>query len=355
MNWGIIATGTIAAKFAKTVNAMSAEGERLVAVGSRDKDKARKFADEFNIGKAYGSYEELAADPDVDAVYIATPNNMHFDNTMLCLAAGKHVLCEKPFTTSAKYAEMLHRIADGKRLFIMEGFWIRFLPLYDEMLRIIASKKYGELRHARCDYGFIANGERRERKFLSELGGGALLDIGIYCLGFLRMVMGCDPEAFESEVRFNEYETDEFSVIQLRYPDGRTAQCLQAIGLQIERQAALYFDNATIYLPDFQGAYSMTVKPVDGDAYEVKMPPDINGFEYQIREVTRSVGAGKTHSDIFRPEDSIAVLHLMDKIRESWGMKFPFELSPEELAMKISVDKDAYVCYNNNYNNQDKL
>lgn len=341
MNWGIIATGTIAAKFAKTVNAMSTEGERLVAVGSRDKERAQKFAEEFKIEKAYGTYEELAADPDVDAVYIATPNNMHSDNTMMCLAAGKHVLCEKPFTTSAKYAEMLHRIANSKGLFVMEGFWIRFLPLYEELLKIIASKQFGELRHARCEYGFIAEGARRERKFLSELGGGALLDIGIYCLGFLRMVMGCDPEGFTSEVRFNEYGTDEFSVIQLRYPGGRTAQCLQTIGMQIERQAALYFDNATIYLPDFQGAYSMTVKPVDGEAYEVKLPPEINGFEYQIREVTRSVGAGKTHSDIFRPEDSIAVIRLMDDIRKSWDMKFPFELSPEQLAAELTIDKNA--------------
>lgn len=341
MNWGIIATGTIAAKFAKTVNAMSTEGERLVAVGSRDKERAQKFAEEFKIEKAYGTYEELAADPDVDAVYIATPNNMHSDNTMMCLAAGKHVLCEKPFTTSAKYAEMLHRIANSKGLFVMEGFWIRFLPLYEELLKIIASKQFGELRHARCEYGFIAEGARRERKFLSELGGGAMLDIGIYCLGFLRMVMGCDPEGFTSEVRFNEYGTDEFSVIQLRYPGGRTAQCLQTIGMQIERQAALYFDNATIYLPDFQGAYSMTVKPVDGEAYEVKLPPEINGFEYQIREVTRSVGAGKTHSDIFRPEDSIAVIRLMDDIRKSWDMKFPFELSPEQLAAELTIDKNA--------------
>lgn len=341
MNWGIIATGTIAAKFAKTVNAMSTECEKLVAVGSRDKERAQKFAEEFKIDKAYGTYEELAADPDVDAVYIATPNNMHSDNTMMCLAAGKHVLCEKPFTTSAKYAEMLHRIANSKGLFVMEGFWIRFLPLYEELLKIIASKQFGELRHARCEYGFIAEGARRERKFLSELGGGALLDIGIYCLGFLRMVMGCDPEGFTSEVRFNEYGTDEFSVIQLRYPGGRTAQCLQTIGMQIERQAALYFDNATIYLPDFQGAYSMTVKPVDGEAYEVKLPPEINGFEYQIREVTRSVGAGKTHSDIFRPEDSIAVIRLMDDIRKSWDMKFPFELSPEQLAAELTIDKNA--------------
>ena len=343
MNWGIIATGTIADKFARTVKAMESEGERLVAVGSRDKGKAEAFAEKYGIKNAYGTYEELAADAEVDAVYIATPNNMHFDNTMLCLAAGKHVLCEKPFTTSAKQAEMLHRIADSKGLFVMEAFWIRFLPLYEELLKIIGSKQFGELRHARSDYGFIATGDRRTRKFLPELGGGALLDIGIYNLGFLRMIMGCDPENFTTDVRFSEFGTDEFSVVQLRYPGGKTAQCLQTIGLQIERRAALYFEKATIYLPDFQGAYSMTVKPLDGEPYEVSFPAEINGFEYQIREASRSIKAGKTRSDVFTPEDSIATIRLMDEIRASWDMKFPFELTPEQLAAELSVDKNAEI------------
>ena len=325
MNWGIMATGAIAEKFAKTIISMRSEGERLTAVGSRDKERAKAFVEKYEIETSYGSYEELAEDPNVDSVYIATPNNLHYENTMLCLNAGKHVLCEKPFTTCAEDAEKLYQAADEKRLFVMEGFWTRFLPLYDELLKIVKSKQFGELRHARCDYGFIANGARRERKLLSELGGGALLDIGIYNLGFLRLIMGGDPEAFESEVRLNEYGTDEFSVIQLRYSGGGTAHSLQTIGLQIERRAALYFDKASIYLPDFQAAYSMTVDPVDGAPYEIKFPPDINGIEYEIREVSRSVGAGKTHSDIFRPEDSIAVLQLMDNIRKSWGMKFSFE------------------------------
>lgn len=127
MNWGIMATGTIAGKFAGTVNAMRSEGEHIAAVGSRDGARARAFADKYGIEKAYGSYEELTADPNVDAVYIATPNNLHLENTMLCLNAGKHVLCEKPFTTCAEDAEKLYHEADEKGLFVMEAFWTRFL------------------------------------------------------------------------------------------------------------------------------------------------------------------------------------------------------------------------------------
>ena len=325
MKWGILATGTIAAKFAKTVTEMCSDDEEIVAVGSRDAKSAQEFADKYGIKKAYGSYEELAATPEVEAVYIATPNNMHFSNAMLCLENGKHVLCEKPFTTNAVEAEKLYNEAQERGLFIMEAFWIRFLPLYEKLLPIIEAKEFGELRHVRCDYGFIAKGARRERKFKSELGGGALLDIGIYNLGFLHMLMGASPESFTSDVHLNEYGTDDFSVLQLKYPGGQTAHSVQAIGLQMERQAALYFDKATIYLPDFQAAVSMTVKPVEGDAYTIECPFEVNGFEYQIREVTECVKCGKPHSDIFKPQDSVAVLRLMDEIRKSWNMKFSFE------------------------------
>ena len=325
MKWGILATGTIAAKFAKTVAEMRSGDEKVVAVGSRDAKRAQEFADTHGIEKAYGSYEELAADPEVEAVYIATPNSMHFSNAMLCLKNGKHVLCEKPFTTNAGESESLYREADERGLFIMEAFWIRFLPLYEKLLRIIETKELGELRHVRCDYGFIAKGARRERKFRSELGGGALLDIGIYNLGFLHMLMGAVPETMNSEVHLNEYGTDDFSVLQFKYPGGQTAHSVQSIGLQMERQAALYFDKAAVYLPDFQMAASMTIKPVEGEAYTIECPFEINGFEYEIREVTRCVRAGKTRSEIFRPEDSVAVLRLMDEIRRSWNMKFSFE------------------------------
>ncbi len=325
MKWGIMATGTIAAKFAKTVEKMQSDDEKIVAVGSRDIKKAQEFADTYGIGKAYGSYEELVRAPEVEAVYIATPNSLHFDNTMLCLENGKHVLCEKPFTTNAKEAERLYSEADVRGLFVMEAFWIRFLPLYEKLLRFIETKEFGELRHVRCDYGFIAKGGRRERKFRSELGGGALLDIGIYNLGFLHMLMGEAPKNIASDVHFNEYGTDDFSVLQLKYPGGRSAHSVQSIGLQMERQAAIYFDKATIYLPDFQAAASMTVKPVEGEPYTVECPFEVNGFEYEIREVTACVRGSKTHSDIFKPKDSVAVLRLMDEIRSSWNMKFAFE------------------------------
>lgn len=324
MNWGILATGNIASKFARTVNAMGGEGHRLVAVGSRSAERAMAFAEQYSIPKFYGSYEELAADKDVQAVYICTPNNLHYQNARMCIEAGKHVLCEKPFTTCASQARELYALAKERGVFIMEALWTRFLPAYKQLRDFVDSGRYGKLRHIRCEYGFIASGARRERKFRSDLGGGALLDIGIYNLGFLQMLAGV-PQNFTSCVRFNEYGTDEFSVLQLEYDGGVTAQSMQAIGLQTERRAALFFDGATVYLPDFQGAYKMVVKPNDGEEFVAEFPAEINGFEYQLREVAACIASGRLHSDIHTPSQSVALAETLDKIRASWNMKFSFE------------------------------
>ncbi|MCR4823660.1 MAG: Gfo/Idh/MocA family oxidoreductase [Treponema sp.] len=323
MKWGIIATGTIAKKFARTLNEMKGEGESLVAVASRNLEKAQAFAAEFGAEKAFGSYEELASFEGIDAVYIATPNNLHYENTKLCLSHSKNVLCEKPFTLCENEGKELYEIAEKSGLFLMEGFWISFLPLYKDLLKKIQSNEFGALRHARCDFGFVAQGERRERKFKAELGGGALLDIGIYNLGFLQMIMGSSPISFTSAVTMNEFGTDAFSCLQLSYPQGKSAQCSQAIGLVMARKAALYFDEASIYLDDFQNATSYIVERPGQESQNFSFPFDINGFEYQIREFSQCVKEGKTHSSIHTPQKSMELLALMDKIRSDWKMEFP--------------------------------
>lgn len=325
MNWGIMATGTIAAKFADTIGKMEDE-EKLVGCGSRTMEKAEAFAEKYGIPHAYDSYEALVKDPEIDAVYIATPNNMHFENCQLCLEAGKHVLCEKPFTTNVKEAKMLYHMAGEKGLFIMEAFWIRHLPLLRRMQELIREGVIGDVIYARSDFGFTAQGARKDRKFDSSLGGGALLDIGIYNLGFMHMVMGDEkPLSFTSRHHINEYGTDDFSSILLSYPEGKTAAVTTSIGFDMAREGVIYGTAGSIYLPDYQMAQKLTVKPNAGGAYDVEMPFDMNGFEYQIREVSRCVKAGMSTSDILKAEDSIAVLELMDEIRASWGMKFSWE------------------------------
>lgn len=329
MRWGILATGSIAKKFAATLGQMGAEGEILEAAGSRSRETAEKFAAEYGARKAYGSYEELLEDPQVEAVYIATPNNLHYENARAGLLAGKHVLCEKPFTTSAQQARALYKLAEERGLFIMEAFWIRFLPVLQKMQELIREGAIGQVVHARSDYGFIAAGARWQRKMDSALGGGALLDIGIYNLGFMHMVMGEAPVGFSSHVRFNRLGTDEFSTITLEYPGKRTASITTAIGMDIPREAAVFGTKGRIVLEDFQKAEVMKVYPYEGEAYEVAIPFEINGFEYQIREAGRCIRAGMSTSGVLRAEDSLAVLELMDRIRESWKMRFSFEQQRE--------------------------
>lgn len=325
MKWGILATGTIANKFAATINDMKEEGQSVIAAGSRREESAREFAEKYHIPRAYGSYEELVKDPEVEAVYISTPNNMHFENARMCLEAGKHVLCEKPFTTNVAEAEALYEMAEARGLFIMEAFWIRFLPALIKMRQLIADGVIGEVAHVRSDYGFIATGARKDRKFNSSLGGGALLDIGVYNLGFVHMIMGEAPVHMSSSVRINEYGTDDFSAILLEYPEGRTAAVTTAIGMNMPREAVVFGSKGSIYLPDFQHAKKLVVRPYEGEEYTLELPVDINGFEYQIRETERCVAAGMNTSDVLKKEDTLTILRLMDDIRDSWDMKFDYE------------------------------
>lgn len=324
MKWGILAVGTIAAKFADTINHM--DEQELTACASRSAEKAEAFAQKFGIPHAWASYEQLVQDPDVEAIYIATPNNLHAENCRLCLNAGKHVLCEKPLTPARAEGEQLFALAEEKGLFLMEGMWIRHLPVLRRMQDILRSGEIGSVLYARSDYGFVAKGARKDRKFDSALAGGALLDIGIYNLGFMRMVMdGSEPEQFSSVYHINEYGTDDFSTVQLQYPGGRTATITTCIGVEMPRRAVVYCTEGRLELEDFQAAQRLTVYPAGKEAYSIEIPFEVNGFEYQVMEAERCIRAGKTSSAVLSPEDTLSILGQMDALRRSWGLRYPFE------------------------------
>lgn len=325
MKWGIMGTGVIARKFAATIHQMRGEGDELVAVASRLPETAQAFATANSVPHAYGSYAAMLADAQVNAVYIATPNTLHFDNARASLLAGKHVLCEKPFTLNATQARELYALARERGLFIMEAFWIRFLPVLTKMREMIAAGEIGDIVHVRSDYGFIPAETHSVRKRDAALGAGALMDIGIYNLGFAHMVMDAAPTGFQSAVRRNEYGTDSFSAILLAYPGERSASIATSIGIPMPREAAVFGSKGEITLPDFQAAERLTVRLYSGETHDVHIPFDINGFEYEVREVNRCVKAGLSTSDVLREEDTLTVLSTMDAIRASWGMRFPGE------------------------------
>ncbi len=324
IQWGILATGTIAHKFAKTLLSMDKEAA-LVACASRKLEKAEEFAKQYQIPRYYGSYEELAGAPEVDVIYIATPNSMHYENIKMCIEAGKHVLCEKPMTLNAKEAKELFELAKQKNIFLMEGFWIQLLPLYDTVKKILQAGEIGEIQHLSAAYGFIAQGARKARKFEYELGGGALLDIGVYVIGFTSMILGYYPEKMKSFVKINEVGTDEFENVILQYSQGKTASLAISIGINMPKEAVIYGTNGRMRFDDFQNAQKVTIEFNDGMSRVIESPFEINGFEYQIREAISCIESGKYCSDIQTPEKTVAVLEVMDSLRYDWGMKWESE------------------------------
>ena len=324
MKWVILGTGTIARKFATTLYQMRGEGEKLVAVASRTLESAEAFAATYGAQRAYGSYEAALGDAEADAVYIAIPNTFHAAVADMALRAGKHVLCEKPFTVNASQARPLYALARQEKRFIMEAFWIRFLPALIAMRSMIASGEVGDIVHLRSDFGFIpGSATRANAKRSTELGAGALMDIGVYHLGFAHMVTDQPPTRITSSLRRNASGTDDFNTLLLEYPGGMTAAATSAICMDMPREAAVFGTLGEISLPDFQFAQCLRVRRYGGETRELSFPFQVNGFEYQIREVNRCVALGMNTSDILREKDTLAVLETMDTIRASWHMRLP--------------------------------
>jgi len=324
INWGILSTGTIAKKFATTLSQLT-DGGKLSAIASRNPETAQQFASEYGVPKAYSNYHDLASDPTIDVIYIATPHSLHYENAKLCLENGKHILCEKSFTVNAAQASELFELAKEKDLFIMEAFWTKFLPAYQLLHKTLAEKTIGEITHFRAQYGFAPTGARYVRKFAPHLAGGALLDIGVYAIGVAAMILGYKPKELYSSALLGEYGTDTFNSIMLAYENGTTAHLITTIGSLIDPHAVIFGTKGHIVLPNFTALESYTVSIDNGSTYTVQAPFTINGFEYQIQETERCLLAKKQESTIMTHQNTLDVMRLMDKARSAWGLTFPCE------------------------------
>ena len=321
LRWGVLSTGVIARNFAVTAKAMGDE-VILHAVASRSMEKAAAFADEFGIEKRYDSYEALAADPDVDIVYVATPHSRHYEDMKQLIAAGKNILCEKSFTVNAMQAQEIYELAKKKGVFVMEAFWTKLIPLYREVEAWIASGAIGEIRALTAQYGYTT--AREARKFDAQLAGGTLLDIGVYAIGFACMMMGYSFDDVQSQLIMNEQKTDAVDAILLRR-GGAVAQLTCAIGSYMPLHAAVYGTKGRIDIPEFKNPQSAALY-VDGqEPVIINRPFDVKGVEYELREAMACVRDGKRESSLMTAEQSIAVMRMMDEIRRQNGMRFPFE------------------------------
>ena len=323
IRWGILGPGGIAHKFTDAVKAIP--DAEIVAVGSRDLRRADAFADTFDVPHRHGSYVELANNPEIDVIYVATPHPFHKECAMLCLAAGKAVLCEKPLTVDADQAEALIACAREHKQFLMEAMWTRFIPIMVQVREWLADGVIGEPRMLTADFGnrvVLTAENMKGRLFALELGGGALLDIGVYTVSLASMVFGA-PTQITSMAHIGETGVDEQAAVLLSYNAGQIASLSCAITTQTSQDARIFGTKGSIYIPNFARATSATLEIFGKEPLQIEIPFTDNGFEYQIIEVINCLRAGKLESDVMPLDESLSIIKTMDTVREQWGLKYP--------------------------------
>lgn len=322
-NWGIIGCGQIANQFATSLSLIP--NASLHAVASRSIERASKFAQKFGVENFYNSYEELANNEDVDAIYIATTHNFHYDHSMLCLNNRKAVLCEKPLTVNAIEAKKLIDYARDQNTFLMEAFWSRFLPYNDTLLSLIENRKIGDIKLIKADFGFDLAYNPVHRAYNADLAGGALLDVGIYPLNFAQMIYRSSPSEIQSICSFAETGVDAQSAYLIRYPGGQLAMLNSAVNVETRRDAWLYGSKGYIHLPDFFQAQKINIHLNTGKDETILTPYLSTGYSYEAAEVMKCIESGKIDSEIMPLDESLEIMRIMDEMRNSWGMKYPFE------------------------------
>lgn len=315
----ILGAGHIAGKMAATLGFLRDE-VCPYAIASRDVARAEALRASSGFEKAYGSYDEMLADPAVDIVYVATPNTLHAPQVRACLDAGKHVICEKPFTTTAADAEALIAIAREKKLFLLEAVWTRFQPAVNLIKECIASGEIGEPRFIEATFGLAIS--HKERVASPELGGGALLDLGIYPLNFAATFFGLEFSDIASSATLSKEGVDDQSTTILKYDGGRFATLNTSISAGMGAYARISGTKGHIELPRLTRCESFIVRHVPSDESRiVDCPFDFNGYEYEIRAAVKAIREGRLECEEMTWDDSIALARLMEELRKNWGCK----------------------------------
>lgn len=320
INWGILAPGNIARKFASDLKLVP--GSILKGVGSRHIERSKAFAEEFGAGQAFGSYEELAKSPDIDVVYIASPHTSHFEHTMLCLEHGKHVLCEKPLAMNSHQVELMHKKAKEKNLFLMEAFWTRFIPSYQKFRQLALDGTIGEIKLIQADFGFNLPFEPNHRLWNKELGGGSLLDIGIYPV-FLALDIAGVPDEIKAKAFFSQTKIDESCAVIFSYESGKKIASLSSsIVSHTPIEAIISGTNGRIKLKRMWHIPSSIEIETETEKQTIKFEEKGFGYEYEISEVNKCLLEGKTESELFPLEFSHKLHQTLDKIRRQIGLEY---------------------------------
>ncbi|MBC3758560.1 Gfo/Idh/MocA family oxidoreductase [Hyunsoonleella sp. SJ7] len=314
INWGIIGLGNIAHKFATDL--LTVKSVNLYAVASRNQQKADKFASKFNAQKAYDSYEALAKDKNIDAVYIATPHALHKENTLLCLDQGIAVLCEKPFAmNSEEVAEMVAK-AKEENVLLMEALWTYFLPHYQYVLKALQDKIYGQVLKLEADFGFYRAFDNSKRLFNKSLGGGSLLDIGIYPIFSGLSTLGT-PTSIEASATFFENGADSTCTMEFEYENGVKAHLKSTLLEDTPTEAIFYCEKGSIKINGgWFSPSTVTLIPNEGTEETIDFGYKTIGYSFEIEHFNNLLREGKTESDVMTFAFSEELIATLDAVRK---------------------------------------
>ncbi len=323
IKWGILATGNIANSLAEAI--ADSKGGKVVACASRSQEAADRFGKKWKIKRCYQGYEALAADPDVEIIYIATPHNLHYENMKMCLSAGKHVLCEKPLTLNAKESAEMIALARSKGLFLMEAVWMRFTPAIQQLRKWVHDGLIGDVRLITADFNFNHPFDPKHRLYNPELGGGALLDLGIYPLSFTTNLLGF-PDHIDTRATIGSTGVDEFGAYLLDYANG--AKALLSSGMRTNRPISALVSGSlgSIEVPHMFLRPDHLVVHLDGKKPKKhKLPYRSNGYIHEVEAVHACLNAGQTECDVMPLDETQQMMALFDRLRANWGVHYPTE------------------------------
>ncbi|NMF06007.1 Gfo/Idh/MocA family protein [Clostridium beijerinckii] len=319
INWAILGPGTIAADFAKAINEVNG---KIYAVGSRNIEKARDFANKNNIEKAYGDYDEMLKDDNIDVVYIATPHCNHYEYIIKSLNNNKNVFCEKAITVNGKQLKEIVDLANEKKLIVAEAMTIYHMPLYKKLRKIVDDGKLGKIKMIQVNFGSLKEYDVTNRFFSPDLAGGALLDIGTYALSFTRYFLSSQPEEILTTVKKFETGVDEQSGIILKNSDDEMAVISLTMRAKQPKRGIVCGELGYITVENFPRADKATITYPDGSVEIIEEGHGSKALEYEI-ECVNSMVMSKTGNDTLRL--SVDVMDIMDEVRKQWNLSYTFE------------------------------
>lgn len=321
-NWGILGCGNIAEKFSSDLQTLP--NANLFAAASRSQSKANKFAEKFGFIKGYGSYSELVNDPEVDVIYIATPHSHHMEHSLLCLNHGKAVLCEKAFALNSDQSDKMIQTAREQEVFMMEAFWTRFQPAFLKVKDLLEQKILGEVKMIRSDFAFNGPFDPENRLYNLALGGGSLLDIGIYPVFAALQAFG-RPDEVKTIAQFSSTGSEESIAILFKYKDGQIASLQSSFAVYSDTQSEYWCENGYIRIKR-QGIGSTKVEIWRSDESSEELEftyPDTHGYHLEAKHVMECLDQKLTESPLLPLSFSALLMETLDRIRQDAGIEFP--------------------------------